>query len=130
MRDCRKGPDFNCDSCHFRTRADSPSRSSLFRQGSRCSLRHALAPENFPLPTEMRLTSRHRPMLLAVSASPDRATSQPTIHLCRLQQTLNKSSTTERTTLPPFRLRLANHLRLSRAFLSTAFRRRRERGMR
>ncbi|KYN16247.1 hypothetical protein ALC57_11458, partial [Trachymyrmex cornetzi] len=42
------------------------SRSSLFRQGSRCSLRHVLAPENFPSPREMRLTSRHRPMLLAV----------------------------------------------------------------
>lgn len=51
----------------------------LFRQGSRCSLRHALEPENFPPPREMRLTSRHRPMLLAISASPDRAT-RPTNH--------------------------------------------------
>lgn len=60
-------------------RAPTPRiRSSLFSQGSRCSLRHALAPENFPPPREMRLTSRHRPMLLAVSASPDQATSQPT----------------------------------------------------
>lgn len=77
--DCRKRPDFNNDSCHFRTRAPTlrPSRSCLFRQGSRCSLRHALARENFPPPREMRLTSRHRPMLLAVSASPEQPTSQP-----------------------------------------------------
>ncbi|EFN67485.1 hypothetical protein EAG_02872 [Camponotus floridanus] len=108
-------------------RAPTPRvRAALFRQGSRCSLRHALEPANFPPPRKMRLTSRHRPMLLAISASPD-PSNQPTNHPPLPPATLNKSSTVERTTLPPFRLRLANHPRLSPAFLLTVLRRRRER---
>lgn len=44
---------------------------SSFRAGSRCSLRHAMRARTFLLRREMRLTNRHRPMLLpAISASP------------------------------------------------------------
>jgi len=69
----RRKRDLNGDSCRFRARADSRNRSCLFRRGSRCSLRHAFLTGSFPR-REIRLTSRHRPMLPAVLASP---TSQP-----------------------------------------------------
>jgi len=72
-----RGADLNGDSCRFRARADSRNRSCLFRRGSRCSLRHALLAGSFPPRREIRLTSRHRPMLPAVPASPGQGRTDP-----------------------------------------------------
>lgn len=128
--DCRRGPDFNSDTCHFRTRADSPSQSSPLQAGQQmfsttCSRARELPSSegnalNQPSPPD---AARHFGL-----PRPTNPSNQPTNHPpLPPPATLNKSSTVERTTLPPFRLRLANHPRLSPAFLLTVFRRRRER---